>query len=70
MFVYYGINDGIYQPLDAERFATITKGVTKLIEQCKEAGVKEVYLITPPILTTFAKWETELKVQSVRVIDL
>jgi lysophospholipase L1-like esterase len=85
VFACYGMNDGIYQPLDAERFAAFKKGVTKLIEQCKEAGVKEVYLVTPPIydftpkdkefnydavLTEYAKWEMELKVPGVRVIDL
>jgi len=35
VFACYGINDGIYQPLDADRFAAFKKGVTKLIEQCK-----------------------------------
>lgn len=85
VFACYGMNDGIYQPLDAERFAAFKKGVTKLIEQCKAAGVKEVYLITPPIydftpkgsgfnydsvLTEYAKWETGLNVPGVRVIDL
>jgi lysophospholipase L1-like esterase len=85
VFACYGMNDGIYQPLNADRFAAFEKGVTKLINQCKDAGVKEVYLITPPIydfapkekefnydavLTEYAKWETELKVQGVRVIDL
>jgi lysophospholipase L1-like esterase len=85
VFACYGMNDGIYQPLDGERFAAFKKGITKLIEQCKEAGVKQVYLITSPIydfaprekefnydsvLTEYAKWETELKVPGVRVIDL
>jgi lysophospholipase L1-like esterase len=85
VFACYGMNDGIYQPLDDARFTAFKKGVTKLIEQCKEAGVKEVYLATPPIydftpkdkefnydavLTEYAKWETELKVPGVRVIDL
>ncbi|VTU02088.1 lipolytic protein g-d-s-l family : Uncharacterized protein OS=Blastopirellula marina DSM 3645 GN=DSM3645_01846 PE=4 SV=1: Lipase_GDSL_2 [Gemmataceae bacterium] len=85
VFACYGINDGIYQPLDKERFAAFQKGVTKLIEQCKAAGVKEVYLVTPPIydfapkagefnydsvLTEYAKWETELKVPGVTVVDL
>jgi lysophospholipase L1-like esterase len=85
VFAGYGMNDGIYQPLDAERFTAFKKGVTRLNEQCKRAGVKEVYLITPPIydftpkqkefnydtvLTEYAKWETELKVPGVRVIDL
>jgi lysophospholipase L1-like esterase len=85
VFACYGINDGIYQPLDADRFAAFKKGVTKLIERCQGAGVKQVYLITPPIyditpkekefnydsvLTAYAQWETELKVPGVRVIDL
>jgi lysophospholipase L1-like esterase len=36
VFACYGINDGIYQPLDKDRFAAFQKGVTKLIDQCKE----------------------------------
>ena len=85
VFACYGINDGIYLPLDKDRFAAFQKGVTKLIEQCKEAGVKQIFLITPPIydftpkkdefnydavLTEYAKWETGLKVDGVTVIDL
>lgn len=85
VFACYGINDGIYQPLDKERFAAFQKGVAQLVEQCKAAGVKEVYLVTPPIhdftpkagefnydavLTEYARWETELKVPGVTVIDL
>src|SRR5262245_40887406 len=85
VFACYGMNDGIYQPLDDGRFRAFKHGVTKLIEQCTKAGVKEVYLITPPIydfvpkgdefnydavLTTYAKWEAELKISRVRVIDL
>jgi lysophospholipase L1-like esterase len=85
VFACYGINDGIYQPLDADRFAAFKKGVTKLIEQCQGAGVKQVYLITPPIydstpkekefnydsvLIEYARWETALKLPGVRVIDL
>src|SRR5262245_41392629 len=48
VFACYGINDGIYQPLDKDRFAAFQKGVTKLIEQCKKAGAKQVFLVTPP----------------------
>jgi lysophospholipase L1-like esterase len=85
VFACYGINDGIYQPLDKDRFATFQKGVTKLIERCQKAGVKQIFLITPPIydftpkagefnydavLTEYAKWETTLKVPGVTVIDL
>ncbi|VTR94488.1 Uncharacterized protein OS=Pirellula staleyi (strain ATCC 27377 / DSM 6068 / ICPB 4128) GN=Psta_3477 PE=4 SV=1: Esterase_phd: Lipase_GDSL_2 [Gemmata massiliana] len=85
VFACYGMNDGIYQPLDKERFAAFQKGVTKLIEQCKGAGVKHIFLVTPPIydlvpkkdefnydmvLAEYAKWETSLKVPGVTVIDL
>jgi hypothetical protein len=81
----YGMNDGIYLPLDKERFAAFQKGVTKLIEQCKEAGVKRVVLVTPPIydfspkkdefnydvvLIEYAKWELALMTPGVSVIDL
>jgi hypothetical protein len=79
------MNDGIYQPLDKDRSAAFQKGVTKLIDQCKAAGVKQIYMITPPIydhapkagevnydavLAEYAKWETRLKVPGVRVLDL
>src|SRR5262249_55958658 len=85
VFACYGINDGIYQPLDKDRFATFQKGVTKLIEQCKKAGVKQIFIVTPPIydftpkagefnydavMTEYAKWETTLKAPGVTVIDL
>lgn len=85
VFACYGMNDGIYLPLDKDRTAAFQKGVTKLIEQCKGAGVKHVYLVTPPIydfapkggefnydavLTEYAKWQTALKVPGVTVIDL
>lgn len=85
VFACYGMNDGIYLPLDRERFAAFQKGVTRLIEQCRKAGAKHIYLVTPPIydfrpgkgefdydavLTAYAKWETGLKVPGVTVIDL
>lgn len=85
MIACYGMNDGIYLPLDPVRFAAFQKGVTKLIEQSQAAGVKQIILLTPPIydfepkpnefnydtvLTEYAKWERELKVPGVRVVDL
>lgn len=85
VFACYGMNDGIYLPLDKDRTAAFQKGVNKLIEQCKAAGVKQIFLVTPPIydfapkkdefnydavLTEYARWETELKVPGVKVIDL
>jgi lysophospholipase L1-like esterase len=85
VFACYGMNDGIYQPLDKERFAAFQNGVKKLIEQCKKAGVKQIFLITPPIydfsprkdefnydsvLSEYARWELALEIPGVKVIDL
>jgi lysophospholipase L1-like esterase len=85
VFACYGINDGIYLPLDPNRTAAFQKGVTKLIEQCQAAGVKQVYLLTPPIydetpkegeanydtvMTEYAKWMMNRKLPGVTVIDL
>jgi lysophospholipase L1-like esterase len=85
VFACYGMNDGIYLPLDKDRFAAFQRGVTKLIEHCQAAGVKQIFLITPPIhdhvpkagevdydavLTAYARWETGLRIPGVTVIDL
>ena len=81
----YGINDGIYQPLDEARFAAFRNGVSNLVAQCRAAGVGEIILVTPPIydattkpgefnydsvMTAYAAWETTVKLPGVRVIDL
>jgi lysophospholipase L1-like esterase len=42
----YGMNDGIYYPFDAERFAKYQEGNRKLIADCEKAGAK-VVLMTP-----------------------
>jgi lysophospholipase L1-like esterase len=85
VFACYGINDGIYQPLDNARFTAFQNGVDKLIERCKAAGVSQIVLVTPPIydfrpksgeldydavLTEYAKWELTRKAPGVEVIDL
>ena len=85
VFACYGMNDGIYLPLDKDRTEAFQKGVTKLIEKCQKAGAKQIYLITPPIydftprkgefnydavLTDYAKWQAGLKIDGVTVIDL
>jgi lysophospholipase L1-like esterase len=84
VFACYGINDGIYRPLDEGRFAAYRDGVNKLIAQCKEAGVKEIFLITPPIydappdiafnydsvMTAYAAWVMSLDIPRVHAIDL
>ena len=85
VFACYGMNDGIYQPLDPARFAAFKHGITNLIAQGKAAGVKQVFLITPPIydaslkagefnydsvLTEYAAWEMTLSGPGVQVMDL
>lgn len=85
VFACYGMNDGIYLPLDPERFGAFKSGVNKLIEQCKAAGVKDIVLVTPPIydfspkagefnydsvLTAYGAWEMTLNTPGVHVVDL
>ncbi len=85
VFACYGINDGIYQPLDEGRFTAFKDGVTRLIAHCKAAGVTDVFLVTPPIydatttagafnydsvMTAYAAWEMTLDEPGVHVIDL
>lgn len=85
VFACYGMNDGIYLPLDEERFAAFKDGVGKLIAQCEAAGADDIFLITPPIydsspaddesgydgvLAAYAAWETTLRLDGVHVIDL
>ena len=55
VFACYGINDGIYQPFDAERFAAFQGGVKQLIEQCQATGVKQIFIVTPPIYDATTK---------------
>jgi lysophospholipase L1-like esterase len=44
----YGMNDGIYYPLDNDRFATYQAGVNLLIETVHAAGAKLVLMTPPP----------------------
>ncbi len=43
----YGINCGIYQPFDEDRFARYQQGITRLQQQVTQAGAKIVFM-TPP----------------------
>jgi len=85
VFACYGINCGIYQALDEERFAAFKAGVGRLIKDCKAAGVEQIFIVTPPIydvttqegefnydhvMTAYAAWETTIKEEGVHVIDL
>lgn len=85
VFACYGINCGIYQPLDDKRFSAFKEGVARLTKKCKEAGVKQIYWVTPPIydattkegefnydsvMTAYAAWQMTVKEEGVTVIDL
>lgn len=47
VFACYGMNCGIYQPLDEKRFERYQQGITKLKQKVEAAGAKLV-IITPP----------------------
>lgn len=85
VFACYGMNDGIYLPPDPQRLAAFQSGITRLLTDCRNAGVSSLFLITPPIydapappdkpnydavLSAFASWEVSLKDPDLRVIDL
>jgi lysophospholipase L1-like esterase len=44
----YGMNDGIYAPLDEARFLKFQESVKDLVDLCRTAGTRQVVVITPP----------------------
>ncbi|MCP1383944.1 SGNH/GDSL hydrolase family protein [Runella salmonicolor] len=84
VFACYGMNDGIYLPLDEERFRKFREGITWLHTQIADLGVPIVHL-TPPIydelkgkavgyaavLDTYSEWLlSQRKAQKWEVADL
>ena len=79
----YGINCGIYLPLDEERFKAYRDGQFKLREAAKKVGAEVVH-VTPPIydshgmagfdydevLTAYSKWLVEQREKGWHVVDL
>jgi lysophospholipase L1-like esterase len=53
VFACYGMNDGIYLPLDEERFARFRDGITWLHDKVTAAGAKIIHL-TPPTFHSLA----------------
>ena len=51
VFACYGMNCGIYLPLDDRRFAAYQAGIRKLREKVEKAGAKIIHL-TPPVFDT------------------
>ena len=85
VFACYGMNDGIYQPLEEKRFQAFKDGINHLLDSCQKAGVKCIILVTPPIydattkagefnydtvLTAYAAWEKTLQRPGLEVVDL
>ncbi len=85
VFACYGMNDGIYLPLEDKRIQAFKDGINHLLDSCQKAGVKRVILVTPPIydattkpgefnydtvLTAYAAWEKTLQRPGLEVVDL
>lgn len=49
VYVDYGMNDGIYQPLDSARFAAFRNGMNWLYAELKKAGIQDIAICTPPV---------------------
>ena len=81
----YGINDGIYQPLEAGRFKAFKDGMTKLKTEVEKSGARFI-AITPPlyaadkpstdpkrydaVLDAYAGWLVEQRANGWNVIDI
>ena len=44
----YGMNDGIYHPMDQERFAAYQAGTHAIVKKVKQSGAKLILLTPPP----------------------
>ena len=78
----YGINCGIYMPLDDERFAKYKEGVQRLKNKVEAQGAKVIFM-TPPVydkpnpkfdyddvMAAYAKWLVSKREDGWHVIDL
>lgn len=54
VFACYGMNDGIYHPLNAERFLDYQDGIESLVEKISAANAQAI-LLTPPLFDAGAK---------------
>jgi lysophospholipase L1-like esterase len=84
VFACYGINCGIYQPLDEGRFEAFRKGMRRLHESVERTGAKIVH-ITPPffdesrkpghafypeVMRRYSEWLVGQRSEGWQVIDL
>lgn len=49
VFACYGMNDGIYLPLDDERFQKFKDGINWLHDTVLKSGIKKIIHLTPPL---------------------
>lgn len=49
VFACYGMNDGIYLPLDETRFKAFREGMKWLHGELEKAGAKRIIFLTPPV---------------------
>ncbi len=49
VFACYGMNDGIYMPLDENRFMKFKEGINWLHDELAKADVKMIVHLTPPV---------------------
>ncbi|MFD2570757.1 SGNH/GDSL hydrolase family protein [Spirosoma soli] len=49
VFACYGMNDGIYMPLDEERFKAYREGMKWLHSELEKANAKRIIFLTPPV---------------------
>ncbi|MDG2381302.1 MAG: GDSL-type esterase/lipase family protein, partial [Pirellulaceae bacterium] len=84
VFACYGINCGIYQPLNEQRFERYQQGITKLKDEVEAFGA-QLILITPPcfddqraqknysynkVLNEYSKWLVKQENDDWMIIDL
>lgn len=80
----YGINDGIYLPLEETRFKAYRDGLTSVRAECLKAGAKVVLLTPPPygadkskdvssydqVMATYSTWLVQQRRFNWQVIDV
>ncbi|MDR2463937.1 MAG: SGNH/GDSL hydrolase family protein [Verrucomicrobiales bacterium] len=80
VFLPYGVNDGIYQPLDADRFQKFKDGMTRTHEECEKRGIRVIHL-TPAydagrnpaygaVMAEYSKWLLGQRQRGWQVIDV
>jgi lysophospholipase L1-like esterase len=80
----YGMNDGIYLPLDEKRFKAFQEGITNLRDECIKSGAK-IILLTPSlyapdklpkveeyekVLQTYSAWMVAQRKAGWQVVDV